>query len=79
MSTLRLMPPGELAQLMRQRLFDTHFQPILDPSAQRIIGHEALVRGAPGSAFASPLELFEYATAEGKSIELERQCTRVRS
>ena len=56
---------------MKQRLFGTHFQPILDPTAQRIIGHEALVRSAPDSVLASPLELFTCAEAEGKAIELD--------
>jgi diguanylate cyclase (GGDEF)-like protein len=71
MYTPRSIPPGELAELMKQRLFDTHFQPILDPAAQRIIGHEALVRCPPGISFATPLELFERAAVEGRSIELD--------
>lgn len=71
MYTPPLIPPGELAELMRQRLFDTFFQPILDPAALHIVGHEALVRCPPTSTCRSPLELFERATVEGRSIELD--------
>lgn len=61
----------ELLRLIERRQFRTYFQPILDAAGRAIFGHEALVRPPSGSAFATPLEIFACAEADGHSIELD--------
>lgn len=51
-----------------------HLQPIVEIASGDIVGYEALVRGPSGSAFASPLALFDAAREAGMLRELDRRC-----
>lgn len=53
-----------------------HFQPIVDLRTGAVYGHEALIRGPAGSAFAMPDALFAAAQREGVGIDLEIECVR---
>lgn len=46
-------------------------QPIVDLETGTVLAHEALLRGAPGTAWESPAALFEKATALGQRVTLE--------
>ena len=61
----------ELRRLVEARALETHFQPILDASGERIHGHEALTRGPAGSALRQPLELLACAQAAGQSVAVD--------
>lgn len=50
------------------------FQPIVNLVDGTVIGHEALVRGRPGSDWEYPRQIFEQARAENRLQEIERQC-----
>jgi EAL domain-containing protein (putative c-di-GMP-specific phosphodiesterase class I)/GGDEF domain-containing protein len=68
--------PHPLAQLLdnllREKTFDIHFQPIVDIDRATILGFEALTRGPANSSLHSPLVLFEVAARFGRLLELER-------
>lgn len=54
---------------------ETVFQPILESSANRAIGFEALLRASVGGLAAiSPQMAFEYADSYGKLIKFDRLC-----
>ncbi len=50
------------------------FQPIVDVESGRVMGHEGLVRPAPGGLFANAGAMFEAAEAAGRMIELDQAC-----
>jgi len=52
------------------------YEPVVDAQSLTVFGYEALVRGAEGSTFASPAELFGVAAEEGLLFELDCQCRR---
>ncbi|MCX5739003.1 MAG: EAL domain-containing protein, partial [Proteobacteria bacterium] len=52
------------------------YEPIVDARTLTVFGYEALIRGQDGTAFASPLQLFDVATEEGLLFELDCLCRR---
>jgi diguanylate cyclase (GGDEF)-like protein len=50
------------------------YQPIFSLSTGEVIGHEALVRPAPGSGFQDAESLFAAAEAVGRTVELDTAC-----
>ncbi|MCP5056019.1 MAG: EAL domain-containing protein [bacterium] len=52
------------------------YEPIVDVTTKTVYGYEALVRGPEGSAFRSPLALFDAAEDEGLLFELDCLCRR---
>ncbi|MBW2243084.1 MAG: EAL domain-containing protein [Deltaproteobacteria bacterium] len=52
------------------------YEPIVDVSTKTVYGYEALVRGPEGSAFRSPLALFDAAEEEDLLFELDCLCRR---
>jgi EAL domain-containing protein (putative c-di-GMP-specific phosphodiesterase class I) len=61
--------------LIRGRLHSV-YEPVVDANSLTVFGYEALIRGAEGSAFPSPLELFGFAGEEDLLFELDCQCRR---
>lgn len=61
-----------LDDLLRDKTFDIHFQPIVDIDRRTILGFEALTRGPANSSLHSPLVLFDVAARFGRLLELER-------
>lgn len=53
------------------------WQPIVELKSGKVYGHEALIRGAVGSPFAMPAQIFPAATAQGIAAELEITCRRL--
>lgn len=64
----------QLLEVIFNRQVWTVFQPILEISSRRILGHEALSRGPRGTDLESPLPLFGLAARHGLTEELERCC-----
>ena len=52
------------------------FEPIVKLESRQILGYEALVRGAPGSEFATPAQLFAAAAECDALFELDCLCRR---
>ncbi|MDD1632107.1 MAG: hypothetical protein LUP91_07860, partial [Methylococcaceae bacterium] len=52
------------------------YEPIVDARTLTVFGYEALIRGEDGTAFASPLQLFDVAAEEGLLFELDCLCRR---
>jgi EAL domain-containing protein (putative c-di-GMP-specific phosphodiesterase class I) len=52
------------------------FEPIVKLESRQLLGYEALVRGAPGSEFANPAQLFAAATECDALFELDCLCRR---
>ncbi|MET3181668.1 UNVERIFIED_ORG: EAL domain-containing protein (putative c-di-GMP-specific phosphodiesterase class I)/GGDEF domain-containing protein [Variovorax guangxiensis] len=53
------------------------FQPIVDLRQGTVLGHEALIRGAAGTALHSPQALFALAAAESRLTGFELHCVEV--
>ena len=64
----------QLHRVLEERALATVFQPIIGFREGRIVGYEALVRGARGSPLQSPAELFAAAAEEGLAVELNLLC-----
>lgn len=62
--------------LIDRQVLSAHFQPVVDLRTGEVWGHEALIRGPAGSAFAMPDALFAAAQREGIGIELEIEAVR---
>ena len=65
-----------LDDLLREKSFDIHFQPIVDIDRATVLGFEALTRGPANSSLHSPLVLFDVAARFGRLLELERLVVR---
>ena len=52
----------------------TLYQPIVRLSDRHVVGHEVFTRGAPGSPFEDPEQLFALAERTGRVVEFERLC-----
>lgn len=52
----------------------TLYQPIVRLSDRHVVGHEVFTRGAPGSPFEDPEQLFALAERTGRLVEFERLC-----
>lgn len=61
-----------LDDLFRGGALHSVYQPLVDLRSGATLGHEALLRGPAGTAWASPLTLLEDARAAGRLVELER-------
>lgn len=58
--------------VLRTGALHSVYQPLVDLGTGDVLGHEALLRGPAGTAWASPLTLLEDARAAGRLVELER-------
>jgi EAL domain-containing protein (putative c-di-GMP-specific phosphodiesterase class I) len=63
-----------LQELLIHEEVGTVYQPIVDISAGKTMGFEALSRGPEGSVFQSPLDLFATAEEGNLAFELDRLC-----
>jgi EAL domain-containing protein (putative c-di-GMP-specific phosphodiesterase class I) len=66
----------DFLELLLQGSLHSVYEPVVDAKSLTVFGYEALVRGAEGSALASPYELFGVAADEGLLFELDCQCRR---
>jgi len=64
----------EIHRLVAGEELYTLFQPIIDGSTRKPIGHEALTRGPEGSPLEQPTALIAAAASAGLSTQLERRC-----
>ncbi|HEY7377237.1 MAG TPA: EAL domain-containing protein, partial [Steroidobacteraceae bacterium] len=64
----------ELADIIEHGRIQTVLQPIVDPRARTVLGHEALSRGPSGTRLHSPLALFAAAIRSERTVELEECC-----
>ena len=62
---------GVLARILANRELHSLFQPIVSLSERRILGYEALIRGASNTPLQSPLPLYATARQAGRLSELE--------
>lgn len=70
--------PIDIHRLIEEERLEIHFQPITSMRRQDIIGLEALCRARDENGQPiSPLSLFAQAHEQGKTIELDRACSRV--
>ncbi|MGE4503104.1 MAG: bifunctional diguanylate cyclase/phosphodiesterase [Thiomicrospira sp.] len=61
----------ELANIFQHRQLKALFQPIVDLKNQRILGHEALIRGPANSSLHNPINLFQVAQEHGCLFEMD--------
>jgi len=66
-----------VATVAAERALTPLYQPIFSLATGAVIGHEALVRPAPGSGFHDAESLFTAAEATGKTVELDAACLAV--
>jgi EAL domain-containing protein (putative c-di-GMP-specific phosphodiesterase class I) len=59
--------------LLNRRVYSV-YEPVVDARALTVFGYEALVRGQPGSGFASPGEMFAAAADEDLVFEFDCLC-----
>lgn len=73
-SSRRTAPPTlpSFDDVLRTGALHSVYQPLVDLGTGAVLGHEALLRGPAGTAWASPLTLLEDARAAGRLVELER-------
>lgn len=64
----------KLQELILKETIHTVFQPIVDFTAHKIIGYEALSRGPEGSEYEHPFVLFDAAAESELMFELDRLC-----
>ncbi|GGB45877.1 D-glycero-D-manno-heptose 1-phosphate guanosyltransferase [Oceanisphaera marina] len=63
-----------LTTLLEHRRLQPVFQPIVDTRRQRLLGHEALIRGPAGHPLEFPGALFDKARQMGQLSELDLSC-----
>jgi diguanylate cyclase (GGDEF)-like protein len=66
-----------VAAVAARRSLTAVYQPIFSLATGEVIGHEALVRPAPGSGFHDAESLFTAAEATGRTAELDSACLEV--
>jgi EAL domain-containing protein (putative c-di-GMP-specific phosphodiesterase class I) len=66
----------EFLDVLIQGKLRSVYEPVVDAKSLTVFGYEALVRGAEGGPFATPLELFGIAAEENLLFELDCQCRR---
>lgn len=65
---------SELDYILRYRVLQTLYQPVLDSHDGRVFGYEALVRGPSNSPLHAPLPLIGAAAKAGRLFELDLIC-----
>ena len=65
---------GELEYILKYRVLQTLFQPVLDSHGGHVFGYEALVRGPSNSPLHAPLPLIRAAAKAGRLFELDLVC-----
>src|SRR5579859_4008032 len=65
---------GELDYILRYRVLQTLFQPVLDSVSSLVYGYEALVRGPSNSPLHAPLPLIRAAGRAERLFELDLIC-----
>lgn len=65
---------GELDYILKYRVLQTLYQPVLDSHDGRVFGYEALVRGPSNSPLHAPLPLIRAAARAGRLFELDLVC-----
>lgn len=66
----------EFLDVLIQGKLRSVYEPVVDAKSLTVFGYEALVRGAEGGPFATPMELFGIAAEEHLLFELDCQCRR---
>ena len=64
----------ELEYILRYRVLQTLYQPLIDSVSSQVYGYEALTRGPSNSALHAPLPLIQAATQAGRLFELDLVC-----
>ncbi len=64
----------ELDYILRYRVIQTLYQPLIDSRDSQVFGYEALTRGPSNSALHAPLPLIQAATQAGRLFELDLVC-----
>lgn len=66
----------DLAKIIENKMIETHYQPIVSIVKKAVIGFEGLSRGIlnDDSNLIAPLEMFNQASKDSKSLELDRIC-----
>src|ERR1041385_3347986 len=65
---------SELDYILKYRVLQTLYQPVLDSGSGRVFGYEALVRGPSNSPLHAPLPLIRAASRAGRLFELDLVC-----
>lgn len=65
---------SELDYILRYRVLQTLYQPVIDSHDGRVFGYEALTRGPSNSPLHAPLPLIRAATKQGRLFELDLVC-----
>ena len=65
---------SELEYILRYRVLQTLYQPVIDSDDGRVFGYEALSRGPSNSLLHAPLPLIRAATRAGRLFELDLVC-----
>jgi EAL domain-containing protein (putative c-di-GMP-specific phosphodiesterase class I) len=65
-----------VAELVREQLVVSVYQPLVDLHSDETVGYEALARGPVGTRLERPVDLFAAARAEYLDEEIERECQR---
>jgi EAL domain-containing protein (putative c-di-GMP-specific phosphodiesterase class I) len=65
---------NELDYILKYRVLQTLYQPVLDSDGCRVFGYEALSRGPSNSPLHAPLPLIRAATQSGRLFELDLIC-----
>lgn len=63
---------GKSASFIEHHDFNSVYQPILSPTHQKLVGYEALVRVKRGNQAIAPPSLFDQASIQGVTTELDR-------
>jgi len=65
---------SELDYILRYRVLQTLYQPVIDSHDGRVFGYEALTRGPSNSPLHAPLPLIRAAARSGRLFELDLVC-----